>query len=104
RRPGGSLAANVRIVFELIADSAVRIDGGALITQDVEEVRTDANGRIYSPSDTDTPNPWHAIERNDKILPAGTKYRVTCKDLKLDKEITLTTSTLNLATLVAPDA
>ncbi len=99
-RPNGSLAANIKISFELIADSTVRIDGGALVTFEPFDISTDSEGKIFSPSETGTPNPWHAVERNDKIIPAGSKYRVKCRELKLDKEITFITSTFNFAEIV----
>ncbi len=87
-------AANVSIKFQLVAltpEKSERLISGREIT-----VVTDSQGRVADSAG----DPYLDLQRNDHITPAGTTYRVLCKELFLNTTITLNGDTFDLASVI----
>jgi hypothetical protein len=79
--------ANLTVKFELVS---VPAKTERVLSNSVVAMVTDAEGRGVI-----------ALQRNDRIAPEGTSYRVTCEKLGWKNEpLTLTTETFNLADLI----
>lgn len=89
-------AANVAIKFTLIATAPTKSE--RLISGRFVRIVTDSQGRVV---DADG-NPWLDLQRNDHLTPTGTKYALDSKSLGFAaREITLTTDTFDLSSLVS---
>lgn len=88
-------AANLEVIIEMVSGAAVKSE--RVLSLRKLRLLTDADGRLMGEDNA----PFVDLQRNDLLTPAGTSYRVTAKDSKLDKvAFTLTGPTFDLASLV----
>jgi hypothetical protein len=97
--PNNLPAVNVEIHFDLVADAGARAErllAGRRVT-----VKTDSLGRITSKDADGNTLLYVDLQRNDRITPGGTTWKVTCEEMEIeDQTITLNASTYDLVSLV----
>lgn len=90
--PNGKPAANVPVTFTLFSPAA---KSSGMIATRVITATTDSTGQIAS-----VDGEYVALLRNDMIDPAGSSWTMTCSAVAINAQVTLASSTYNIATLI----